>query len=137
MAEDAVACEPFSAVNSLLTGKNTGNFAAAVAPPRSNSPVKIELAVKTDFFRRIGTGNEQTRSRESQFPVKVPCRHLNPANDEMNQLRRRSALLARNSSRRQPETSTEGGHAATPADGDGRSSLILGGTCKNHSVYSD
>ena len=26
MAEEAVSCEPVSAPNSLLTGKNTGNF---------------------------------------------------------------------------------------------------------------
>ncbi len=35
MAEDAVTSEPFSALNSLLTGKNTGNFANLTVPFRS------------------------------------------------------------------------------------------------------
>jgi hypothetical protein len=31
LAEDAVTSEPFSGLNSLLTGKNTGNFANSAA----------------------------------------------------------------------------------------------------------
>jgi hypothetical protein len=34
MADDAGECEPFSAANSLLSGKNTGNFARFIALKR-------------------------------------------------------------------------------------------------------
>jgi hypothetical protein len=43
VAEDAVSCEPVSALNSLLTGKLTGNFAESGPPPRFSSLINAHI----------------------------------------------------------------------------------------------
>jgi len=52
LADDAVNCEPVSASNSLLTGKNTGNFAKSGHPSQFARPI-----------------NARSQSLTSQFPT--------------------------------------------------------------------
>ena len=65
VAEDAVSCEPVSALNSLLTRKITGNFAESGLPVRFSRPVgqwiskassRIPYATKQGIFERV-SGN--------------------------------------------------------------------------------
>jgi hypothetical protein len=65
MAVDAVPCELFSAPDSLLTGKFTGNIVSLAEVLRDKSSPENPLAGKTRFSRPSGTGNDQGMNRES------------------------------------------------------------------------
>ena len=51
---DAVAIEPVSAPNSLLTGKLTGNFADIRPSRRFSRPVSQRIQLLADKFRKRG-----------------------------------------------------------------------------------
>jgi hypothetical protein len=59
----------FSALNSLLTGKNTGNSTSWPCQLGDNSTRQSALAQKKGLSRPIRTGNYQGMNRESKFPV--------------------------------------------------------------------
>jgi len=59
MAEDAVSCELFSAFDSLLTGKNTGNMALRSQQLGDKSLSRNRLARKNALLQPIGTGTDQ------------------------------------------------------------------------------
>jgi hypothetical protein len=65
---DAVPCELFSAANSLLTGKFTGNIVHLAKALGDKSPPESSLAEKTEFSRPIGTGNDQEWKQGKEFP---------------------------------------------------------------------
>jgi hypothetical protein len=52
MAEEAVCCEPVSSANSLLTGKNTGNFSDSARFEESD--------------RKVAAGNQRLTA---EFPM--------------------------------------------------------------------
>lgn len=62
----AVHGEPVSAVNSLLTGKISGNFALSLGGQGAESPELLALAGCDPDLSRHGTGNHFCKSRESQ-----------------------------------------------------------------------
>lgn len=54
--------------NSLLTGKNAGNFLIGSKRFGDNCRAQNALAKKTGFLRPIGIGSDQGMNRESEFP---------------------------------------------------------------------
>ena len=64
LAEDAVPCELLSAPNSLLTGKDTGNFDGSGRAPCRKAWPDSTLAGEQCLQRRIETGNDQGRNRD-------------------------------------------------------------------------
>jgi hypothetical protein len=60
VAEDAVSCEPVSALNSLLTGKLTGNFAESGPPPRF---FESDQRTHSIVYSRIPCATEQGISK--------------------------------------------------------------------------
>jgi len=84
MAEDAVTSEPFSGLNSLLTGKNTGNFMNFAGPFRPlvalNASFCATSTARTNFLPWIEqgiirglSGNSKPLIRELSFlPLMSP-----------------------------------------------------------------
>jgi hypothetical protein len=68
LAVEAVLCELFSTSNSLLTGKNTGNFAVLQHKLCRKGQRIRKLAAKLNVLRQIETGNDRGRNRGCRFP---------------------------------------------------------------------
>jgi hypothetical protein len=64
LAVGAVPSEPFSTVNSLLTGKITGNFADSGRIWSPHKRDKVQSAGFSDECTDSGTGNVNPRNRE-------------------------------------------------------------------------
>jgi hypothetical protein len=67
MAVDAVASELLSGPNSLLTGKNTGNFSLMTNASGYKWQLYRGLAEKSSLLRQIGTGNYNSLIWDSLF----------------------------------------------------------------------
>src|SRR6516164_1645366 len=86
LAEEAVCCQPVSAVNSLLTGKFTGNFADSASPQRFSHPIDAPIQTVTAKFptqqnREFLLGNrEGLRANRELSPMVIRPRKRRWAN---------------------------------------------------------